>query len=624
MDPLGLSIVEVDANGLIPLDDTLSQADGLYVAEGNRLELVDEEECQEASVEVGSGDGCCDGLETPIKEDCGSIGANKPFEGQLFNNCEDAYEFYNLYALATGFGIRKWRTNKSMKTGEPIRRSYVCDKEGRKNENDKRDIDREVKRRRIVREGCEAKMDIKLTKDGKWEVRCFVEDHCHDLTSPNKARLHHSHTTFHKKASCKNLMEKMHSEGFGPITIARAINIASGGSCSDITTDQVSSHLRKQRTNNMGKEAVTVVNWFQQKRAKDPDFQFAVEVDVEDNLRSMFWADSRAREAYLTFSDVIVFDVTYKTNRYRMPFAPFTGVNHHRQSALFGCALLADEREETFIWLFREWLKCMFGKAPGCIITDMDVAMRNAIRIVFPNTRHRFCKWHIDRHLVEHVPAMREEDSDFAKAYHHWFYRKHKIDSEREWRTLVENFKIEERSWLSKMWDLRSHWVPAYFRDTFTAGMTSSSRSESINAFFDGFVNQSTTLQEFVVQYEKAVVDRRKKEAEEDWRTKQSRAVLRTKSTLEADAAKYYTRVIFDMFQLEFVASIDCWEDIESENGNMTEYKVGMRNEEEWRRYKVVYDASTRLYMMHLKVLMLLVSVRCLKPKEFYADTYFA
>ncbi|XP_077228385.1 protein FAR1-RELATED SEQUENCE 5-like [Tasmannia lanceolata] len=108
------------------------------------------------------------------------------------------------------------------------------------------------------------------------------------------------------------------------------------------------------------------------------------------------------------------------------------------------------------------------------------------------------------------------------------------------------------------MWDLRMHWVPAYFRDTFTAGMTSSARSESINAFFDGFVKQ----------------------------------ILKTKSTLEADAAKCYTRKNFDLFQLQFLASIDCWEDKESENGNVTKYKVRMRNEEEWKSYKVIYDVS--------------------------------
>ncbi|XP_077230107.1 protein FAR1-RELATED SEQUENCE 5-like [Tasmannia lanceolata] len=122
--------------------------------------------------------------------------------------------------------------------------------------------------------------------------------------------------------------------------------------------------------------------------------------------------------------------------------------------------------------------------------------------------------------------------------------------------------------------------------------MTSSARSESINAFFDGFVNQSTTLQEFVVQYEKALVDRRRKEAEEDWRTKSSHGILKTKSTLEADVAKCYTRKFFDLFQLEFLASIDCWEEMECENGNVTEYKVRMCNEEEWKSYKVIYDVS--------------------------------
>ncbi|XP_077230106.1 protein FAR1-RELATED SEQUENCE 5-like [Tasmannia lanceolata] len=191
-------------------------------------------------------------------------------------------------------------------------------------------------------------MEINFTKDEKWEVIIFVEEHCHDLTSPLKTQLHHSHNTLHKKASCRNLMDKMHSDGFGPTGIARAISASNDGSSSALTPYQVSSHLRAQRANNMGREAVTVANQFQQKRAEDPDFEFAVEIDVDGNLRSMFWADSRAREAYLTFSDVIVFDVTYKTNRYRMPFAPCTGVNHHRQSTLFGCALLADETEETF------------------------------------------------------------------------------------------------------------------------------------------------------------------------------------------------------------------------------------------------------------------------------------
>ncbi|KAK8924010.1 Protein FAR1-RELATED SEQUENCE 5 [Platanthera zijinensis] len=100
-----------------------------------------------------------------------------------------------------------------------------------------------------------------------------------------------------------------------------------------------------------------------------------------------------------------------------MPFAPFTGVNHHKQSSLFGCALLADETEETFKWLFEQWLSCMLGKSPGAIITDMDGAMYNAIKKVFPTTRHRFFSWHIQKNLLEHIHSIRDANSEFLVDY---------------------------------------------------------------------------------------------------------------------------------------------------------------------------------------------------------------
>ncbi|XP_077251828.1 protein FAR1-RELATED SEQUENCE 5-like [Tasmannia lanceolata] len=370
-------------------------------------------------------------------------------------------------------------------------------------------------------------MDIKF-RDGMWEVSTFVEDHCHDLTSPPKRRLHRSHNNFHKNAACKNLVNILNKSGLGPSGIARTINISRDGSGSAVTINQVVTHLRSERANNMGREAVEV---------------------ALRKLEIHVLADSRARATYLRFSDVIVFDVTYKTNRYEMPFAPFTGVNHHRQSTLFGCALLADETDETFTWLFKEWLKCMWGKAPSCIITDMDGAMRNAIRTVFPNTRHR----------------------------------KNIADSEIEWQKLVEKYPFVENSWLAKMWELRSHWLPAYFRDTFTAGMTSSSRSESMNAFFDGFVNQSTNLQEFVEQYDNAFHDRRDKESQEYFKFKSASALLISRSTLESQAAKCYTSIMFKLFKAEFGDSSDCWDELLDKNGNVSEYLVGLSNEEKWK-----------------------------------------
>ncbi|KAK8938415.1 Protein FAR1-RELATED SEQUENCE 5 [Platanthera zijinensis] len=197
--------------------------------------------------------------------------------------------------------------------------------------------------------------------------------------------------------------------------------------------------------------------FFHKQKDLDPDFYFAIQIDNNGILQSVFWADKRSRNDYFTFGDVIVFDVTYKTNKFMMPFASFTGVNHHRQSILFGCALLSDETEESFVWLFNEWLKCMLGTVYNVIITDMDAAMYKAIQIVFPNTRHRFCSWHIGKHLVEHVHNFRDNDNEFKKDYYTWFNSISVNSCEHNWCELVSKHKINDNTWLAKMWHKRMH-----------------------------------------------------------------------------------------------------------------------------------------------------------------------
>lgn len=45
----------------------------------------------------------------------------------------------------------------------------------------------------------------------------------------------------------------------------------------------------------------------------------------------------------------------------------------------------------------------MGGKAPMSVITDGDMAMRNAIRTIFPNAQHRLCAWHLIRNATTNV-----------------------------------------------------------------------------------------------------------------------------------------------------------------------------------------------------------------------------
>ena len=79
---------------------------------------------------------------------------------------------------------------------------------------------------------------------------------------------------------------------------------------------------------------------------------------------NFFWVDARSRLAFITFN------TTYKTNKHSMPFAPFTRLNNHYQSILFGYALLQDKLERSFTWLFEAWLDAMKGKKFISTIND--------------------------------------------------------------------------------------------------------------------------------------------------------------------------------------------------------------------------------------------------------------
>jgi transposase-like protein len=48
----------------------------------------------------------------------------------------------------------------------------------------------------------------------------------------------------------------------------------------------------------------------------------------------------------------------------------------------------------------------MNGQAPKAIMTDQDRAMKNAIAIVFPESRHRYCMWHIMKNFLKSLDHM--------------------------------------------------------------------------------------------------------------------------------------------------------------------------------------------------------------------------
>lgn len=112
-----------------------------------------------------------------------------------------------------------------------------------------------------------------------------------------------------------------------------------------------------------------LLSFFGEMKAVNPEFFFDFQIDGSDRIKNIFWANASCRGAYQDFGDCMTFDTTYKTNQYKMPLGVFVGVNNHLQSTIFACALVRDESEESFVWLFETFLRCMNNKHPTIILT---------------------------------------------------------------------------------------------------------------------------------------------------------------------------------------------------------------------------------------------------------------
>ncbi|KAF2316941.1 hypothetical protein GH714_007249 [Hevea brasiliensis] len=277
-------------------------------------------------------------------------------------------------------------------------------------------------------------------------------------------------------------------------------------------------------------------------------------------------AKSISQAAYEEFNDVISFDTTYLINRYKLPFATIVGVNHHGQSILLGCALISHEDANTFEWLFMMWLEAMGDIHPNSILTDQCESMRKAIRELMPNTRHRFCLWHILCKVPRSLGVL-------------LIMKVHAL-----------SLKLE-------------YWVPIYLNHTFWAGMVSTQRSESMHAHCDGYVNSMSTLKQFVEQYEIAMCDKIEKEFYADFKSKNTVVNCISVFKWEEQFQKAFTNSIFQLVQEEIKRMWYCHVIQPTDEGrHEADNEPGIKRHKimeksiinNWYRREFVYDVEYR------------------------------
>nr|GEY54235.1 hypothetical protein [Tanacetum cinerariifolium] len=226
-----------------------------------------------------------------------------------------------------------------------------------------------------------------------------------------------------------------------------------------------------------------------------------------------------AKHNYLSFGDVISFDATFCSNKYKMVFVPFPGIDNHHRSVTLATALLSNETAESYGWLLRAFKKA-FGCEPMVVVTEQDPTMKIAVEKEFCNSRHRLYNFALSSLGIKPLR--------------------------------IYELRIGRTSALSKQ--------GVQTTDQPMSGlMRTTSWSESEKYFFGQLTSTTLTLVEFVSHFDTAMDIQRYTHRTNQQITQFTTPDLLTDYVLEKEAREIYTRTIFYDIQEEICASItDC------------------------------------------------------------------
>lgn len=527
-------------------------------------------------------------------------------DGMEFQNINEVDKFYNYYALAMGFSVRKFKMDKNA-AGIVVRRQLVCSKEGvrkvqtsaknntvKQNTNGKQDVigennpKKQKCSRRTTRENCPASFIVRRCHTrGVYYATEFITEHNHQLVISEHARFLRSHrnvrdhdlaqVTALRKASVKT------SQAYEYL-----VHQAGGYKYVGFTLKDLYNSLDSERREiTLDGDAQAAISFMNLKASHDPEFYCFFNADQEGRLANIFWRDSQSLIDYNSFGDVLILDSTYKTNLYGKPLAVFVGVNNHRATVLFGCALLVDETEDTYKWVISSFLASMKGKKPISVITDGDVAMWNAVTYLIPEARHRLCAWHIGRNVCQNV-----KDADIQKDFCHLIYAGLTVDEwDTAWHYMVAMSGLENNTWVTGMYNKRERWAEAFFREHFFGGICSTQRCEGMHRNLKGGLGRYRKLYEVLPRMDRTIDRMRDRVLEDDFKSINSSPVYDTHMRcLEELIGKKFTHDIFLMIrdQIRFESKFVIADRVNFENTGSKIYKLTQYGKPE-RRWSVTY-----------------------------------
>ncbi|KAL5134448.1 putative protein FAR1-RELATED SEQUENCE 10 [Glycine soja] len=339
------------------------------------------------------------------EEDCGvneaHVDCSYAFNtSQVFETREDVLKWARTVAHENGFVAVIMRSDTY--TGSRGRTSFVligCERSGKYKGRKKEFVRKDTGTRKC---GCPFKIRGKPVHGGEgWAVKLICGIHNHELAKtlvghPYAGRLIDDE---------KNIIADMMKSNMKPRNILLTLKEHNSSSCT--TIKQIYNARNAYRSSIRGNdsemqhlmrllECDQYIHWH---RLKD-----------EDVVRDLFWCHPDAVKLCNTCHLVFLIDSTYKTNWYRLPLLEIVGLTPTGMTFSAGFAYPKGERVNNLVWAL-ERFRCLFlrnDRLPVVIVTDRDLALMNAVKVVFPECKNLLCRvesahWSLKRILQNSV-----------------------------------------------------------------------------------------------------------------------------------------------------------------------------------------------------------------------------
>lgn len=222
----------------------------------------------------------------------------------------------------------------------------------------------------------------------------------------------------------------------------------------------------------------------------------------DGTLRRLFFAHPGSIELAKIFNHVCILDSTYKTNRFNLPL--LQAVSHASTGQTFTIAfcLLGDEDEKNYLWAM-EQLSMVWKDAdyPAVFVTDHELALTNAIDLVFPDARRLLCYWHIAKNLKKACRHFCPTDKDwdaFSQEFKQLCFCKTEEEFNQKWEALRGKLYLSSRSTLdyleTNVITLKEHFCGPWAVQVPHFGNAVTSRAESAHASIKGYLTDSQGL----------------------------------------------------------------------------------------------------------------------------------